>query len=46
MKNPFAIFAIFADISGPFLASFLCKPGIFLLLVFAIFAIFVMGVFS
>ena len=30
----FAIFAIFADISGPFLASFLCKSGILLHLVF------------
>ena len=36
-KNPcltFAIFAIFGDISGPFLASFLSKSGILLHLLF------------
>ena len=43
----FAIFAIFADISRSFLASFFSKSGILLhLLFFAIFAILVMGVFS
>ena len=43
----FAIFAIFGDISGPFLDSFCFQVWNFVtFVIFAIFAIFVMGVFS